>query len=117
VTTTSLVDCFSVIRDPRQENKIDHELIILFTYLTNQTKFTDVHNGFRIMTRHFCEHFEFQQNRMAHASEILSYIARLKVNFIEYPVTITYTEYSLDKGQRMTHGLRVLMELFIGKLF
>lgn len=25
--TTSLVDCFSVIRDPRQESKIDHELI------------------------------------------------------------------------------------------
>lgn len=27
MTTTSLVDCFSVIRDPRQESKIDHELI------------------------------------------------------------------------------------------
>lgn len=27
MSTTSLVDCFSVIRDPRQESKIDHELI------------------------------------------------------------------------------------------
>jgi predicted transposase YbfD/YdcC len=27
MSTTSLVDCFSVIRDPRQESKIEHELI------------------------------------------------------------------------------------------
>lgn len=27
MSTTSLVDCFSVSRDPRQESKIDHELI------------------------------------------------------------------------------------------
>ena len=27
MTTVSLVECFSVIRDPRQESKIDHELI------------------------------------------------------------------------------------------
>ena len=27
MSTTSLVDCFSVIRDRRQESKIEHELI------------------------------------------------------------------------------------------
>ena len=32
-STVSLVECFSVIRDPRQESKIDHELIDILVLL------------------------------------------------------------------------------------
>lgn len=90
------------------------KLAIIFTRVTGGIKLTDVHNGFRVMSRHFCKHFEFRQNRMAHASEILNYISRHDINFIEFPVTITYTEYSIRKGQRSSNALRVLMELFMG---
>ncbi len=83
---------------------------IIFTRITGGIKLTDVHNGFRIMTRRFCEGFQFQQNRMAHASEILNYIARCNINYIEFPVTIVYTEYSIQKGQRSSNALRVVME-------
>lgn len=87
---------------------------IIFTRMTSGIKLTDVHNGFRIMTRRFCDEFEFRQNRMAHASEILNHIASHKIKYIEFPVTITYTEYSVQKGQRSSNALRVLMELFMG---
>lgn len=87
---------------------------IIFTRVTSGIKLTDVHNGFRIMTRHFCDQFEFRQNRMAHASEILHHIASHNIKYIEFPVTITYTEYSIQKGQRGSNALRVLMELLMG---
>lgn len=89
---------------------------IIFTRLTGGIKLTDVHNGFRIMTYRFCGRFQFKQNRMAHASEILNYIATHKIRYIEYPVTITYTEYSIQKGQRSSNALRVVMELFMGHI-
>lgn len=89
---------------------------ILFTRLTGGGRFTDVHNGFRIMSRRFAERFEFRQNRMAHASEILNYIARHKVPYIEHPVTIHYTDYSISKGQRNINSLRIIMELLLGKI-
>ncbi len=86
----------------------------MFTRLTTGIKLSDVHNGFRVMTRQFCEHFAFRQNKMAHASEILTHIARKNISFIEYPVTITYTEHSIQKGQRHSNSLRILMELVMG---
>lgn len=89
---------------------------ILFTRLTGGIKLTDVHNGFRVMTRRFCDQFEFRQNRMAHASEILNHIASHKTKYVEFPVTITYSEYSIQKGQKGSNALRVLMELFMGKV-
>lgn len=89
---------------------------IIFTRLTGGIKLTDVHNGFRIMTRRFCERFQFKQNRMAHASEILNYIATHKIKYFEFPVTITYTDYSIQKGQRSSNAMRVVMELFMGHI-
>lgn len=89
---------------------------IVFTRLTGGGRFTDVHNGFRVMTRRFAQRFEFRQNRMAHASEILNHIAHHRVDYIEHPVTIHYTDYSISKGQRNINSLRILMELLLGKI-
>ena len=85
---------------------------LLYTRLTSSgIKITDVHNGFRILSNKFCRKFRFTQNRMAHASEILSYLAKNKINFIEHPVTITYTDYSVRKGQKGINSIRIMMEM------
>lgn len=89
---------------------------LFYTRITARIKITDVHNGFRILTRKFCESFEFQQNRMAHASEILEHIAAHHTPFIEFPVTISYTEYSMRKGQKGINAIRILMELLMGRI-
>jgi hypothetical protein len=31
-------------------------------------------------------------------------------------VTVLYTEYSLDKGQKSSNALKILMELFVARL-
>lgn len=90
------------------------KVAVFFTYVTGGIKLTDVHNGFRILTRRFLADFEFQQNRMAHASEILNHISHNKLNYLEYPVTITYSQHSVRKGQKHTNALRIILELFTG---
>jgi polyprenyl-phospho-N-acetylgalactosaminyl synthase len=87
---------------------------VVYTRLTCGLKVSDAHNGFRLMTREFCESFRFTQNRMAHASEILSFIAAHRTKYVEVPVTIAYTAYSIKKGQRNVNALRVIAELIGG---
>jgi glycosyltransferase involved in cell wall biosynthesis len=90
------------------------KLALIFTRITGGIKLTDVHNGFRAMSHQFCEQFEFNQPRMAHASEILNYISKYNIKYTEFPVTITYTNYSIEKGQKHSNAFRVVMELLGG---
>jgi glycosyltransferase involved in cell wall biosynthesis len=73
---------------------------VYFTFLTTGLKLTDAHNGFRALTRECAMRLKIHQNRMAHASEIVAFIAWNKFSYVEVPVTITYSEYSLKKGQK-----------------
>jgi polyprenyl-phospho-N-acetylgalactosaminyl synthase len=53
---------------------------------------------------------------MAHASEILTQIAKLGLRYCEIPVTITYTAYSLHKGQKLFDSINVLWDLLMEKI-
>jgi glycosyltransferase involved in cell wall biosynthesis len=86
-----------------------------FTRLTTGLKVSDTHNGFRVLNRRAAATLHIRQNRMAHASEILSQISRNGLRYIEVPVTIKYTEYSLLKGQRMGDAANILADLFMGR--
>lgn len=91
-------------------------LAVRFTRLTTGLALTDTHNGFRVLTRQAAERMRIRQNRMAHASEILDEIVTKKLRWCEYPVTITYTPYSVAKGQRLLHSLAIVKDQLIGKL-
>ena len=88
----------------------------LFTAVSTGLRLTDTHNGLRAMTRRGAAALDLRQNRMAHASEILSEIARSGLAYVEVPVTIDYTEYSLAKGQRAGDFVMILLDLFAHKL-
>lgn len=87
-----------------------------FTNLTTGVRLTDAHNGLRLMTAATARRIRIRQDRMAHASELISQIGRLGLKVGEVPVTIAYTEYSMAKGQRMSNSFRVVLELFTGWL-
>lgn len=91
-------------------------LATLFTRLTTGLSVTDTHNGLRAMTRRGAGAIGLKQNRMAHASEILHQIADSGLKFVEVPVTIEYTAYSLEKGQSMGDALVILTDLFARRL-
>lgn len=89
---------------------------VRFTRLTTGLPVTDTHNGMRAMTRRGAEAIHLRQNRMAHASEILMQVRRSGLAMVEVPVTVTYTAYSLGKGQSSLSAVRVLADLAAGLL-
>jgi hypothetical protein len=88
----------------------------LFTVATTGLCLTDTHNGLRAFTRRGASALSLRQNRMAHASEILTDIANSGLRYTEVPVTIDYTCYSLAKGQRTGDFVMILLDLFARKL-
>jgi hypothetical protein len=94
--------------------RIGLKLGTVLTRLTTGLKITDTHNGIRAFKADAVRNIAITQNRMAHASEILSEIARAKLRYREVPVTIRYTEYSKAKGQSMFNAINILFELFTG---
>jgi polyprenyl-phospho-N-acetylgalactosaminyl synthase len=90
--------------------------VIYLTVLLNKIRLTDAHNGLRAFSAAAARQIRITQNRMAHASEIISEIARLKLRYVEVPVQVRYTAYSRQKGQRAIDGLNILIELLEGRL-
>ena len=88
----------------------------LFTRLTTGLEVTDTHNGLRALTRRGARCIRLRQNRMAHASEILDQIAASGLKYVEVPVSIEYSRYSLAKGQRSTDAIDILLDWCVGRL-
>ncbi|MEK6964137.1 MAG: glycosyltransferase family 2 protein [Nanoarchaeota archaeon] len=71
----------------------------VFNYIFTRTWFSDSQSGLRAMNRHAAKAIEITQDRMAHATEILEQIAKKKLRFIELPITVRYTDETIEKGQ------------------
>jgi glycosyltransferase involved in cell wall biosynthesis len=87
-----------------------------FTRATTGLSITDSHNGLRAMSRRGAARIHLRQNRMAHASEILDQIAVSGLKYVETPVTIQYSAYSLAKGQSLFDALLIVLDLFARRL-
>ncbi len=79
-------------------------------FLITGSRFSDVHNGFRILTRRALNSIYITQDRMAHATEIVALVKKNKLKYIEFPVAVRYSEY----GQGVGGGVRVLRDLLVG---
>jgi len=78
---------------------------------------TDAHNGLRAMRSDAAKKIRLQENRMAHASEILLQIKKHRLNYFEVAVRISYTDYSKEKGQTLWGGFRIVFDLLLNKIF
>jgi len=79
-------------------------------------KLSDSHNGFRALSERAAEKIEITMDRMEHASEILSEIKKKKLKYMEVPVVIKYTQYSMEHGQSSWNALKILYKTIIHKL-
>lgn len=95
--------------------KLTLKLGVVFTRWVSRVNVTDTHNGLRAFSRAAAQQIQILQDRMAHASEILDEIGRLKLRYREIPVEIRYTEYSRQKGQRSSAAFRIVWDFLIGK--
>ena len=89
----------------------------LFTWMFSGIKLTDTHKGFRASSRAAAHRIAIQENRSAHASEILHDIHQYGLRVTEIPVTILYTDYSLSRGQSSWNALSVVGRIVWRKLF
>jgi polyprenyl-phospho-N-acetylgalactosaminyl synthase len=83
----------------------------LFTRWHTGLSVTDAHNGLRLFTLKAARTIRITQPGMAHASEILYQISKSNLKWVEVPVTITYTRYSLKKGQSAFNFVKILLDL------
>ena len=88
---------------------------ILFTWIFSGIKLTDAHNGFRVFSRHAAQKIRIRQDRMEHASEIIEEIRKKRLSYVEIPVTIKYTEYSIQHGQSPLNSIRIAINMIIRK--
>ncbi|PIT88263.1 MAG: glycosyltransferase family 2 protein [Candidatus Magasanikbacteria bacterium CG10_big_fil_rev_8_21_14_0_10_36_32] len=84
----------------------------LINFFLTGLKLSDVHNGFRILSRHALEQIHITQDGMAHNSEIIAQIKKKNLKFAEQPVLVYYYEY----GQGIGGGLKILRDWILAKL-
>lgn len=84
---------------------------IWYSNLTSGVRLTDAHNGLRVLGRAAAEQIVIEQNRMAHASEIVEEIGRLELSVREHPVHILYTDYSRAKGQSVLNSVNIVIDM------
>lgn len=72
---------------------------------------SDTHNGLRAFTAEAALKMKLESRGMEHASEIIEKIKLEKIKYIEVPVKIRYTDYSIKKGQRMSNSLNILFKM------
>lgn len=89
---------------------------VAFTRLHTGLTLTDTHVGLRVLTRAAAMTLKLQHSRMAHATEILQIIARRRLTFVEMPISMRYTPYSLAKGQSALDSWAILLSLLRARL-
>ncbi len=90
---------------------------VWFTRRTTGLAVTDAHNGLRAFTADAARRLRIRQSRMAHASEILAFVAHEELRWTEVPTTVRYTEYSRAKGQSALGAIDILYELCLRRFF
>jgi polyprenyl-phospho-N-acetylgalactosaminyl synthase len=88
--------------------------VVALSPTARRLKLTDAHNGLRVLTRPAAADLRITQNRMAHASEIVGWLARSKWTVRETPVTVLYTDYK-GKGQSLINGVNILFDVSLSR--
>lgn len=89
---------------------------VAYTRLTTGLSLSDTHNGLRLLTRTAASRLELRHNRMAHASELLTWAARSGLKLVEVPVRVRYSDYSTRKGQSSLSSFNIIWDLWSGGL-
>jgi len=93
------------------------KIAVLVVWFFYGAKMTDAHNGFRAMNRKAAQTINITSDRMEHASQIVEEIHKKHLRFKEIPVTILYTDYSMQHGQGgMRQALKVFARMIIRRI-
>lgn len=89
---------------------------VIFTNIISRIRLTDTHNGLRALGEKAYSFIEIHHRGMEHASEIIDEISHHKLRYIECPVTVVYSDYSLQKGQKTSNFIQIALKIILKKL-
>lgn len=78
---------------------------------------SDTHNGFRAFSREAASRIDLLENGYAHATEVLDQIRSAGLRYQEVPCTIRYTDYSRQRGQRLSNSFNIVIDVLLRKVF
>ncbi len=84
---------------------------LFITMFLSTIKLTDTHNGYRVFNKKAAKLIDISFDGFEHASEILDEISKKRITYKEVPTFIDYTEYSKQKGQKMSNSIRILLRM------
>ncbi len=87
------------------------------TYVFNGVRVTDVPTGYRMYHADVIGKFKINSDWFSYQNDIIGTLGEFQLRFIEIPVHIKYTHYSLTKGQSNTSAVKILKELIYKALF
>ena len=93
------------------------KLGILFTFFVSNLKLSDTHNWFRVIRLRVLDKIRITIDGMWHASEIIDIISNEKLVYKEIPITIDYTDYSLNKWQSSSNAIFIALRFIWNKFF
>lgn len=89
----------------------------IVTYVFNGSWLRDVTTWYRMYHRSVLPKITITSDWFSYQHQIIDALRDHSLNFIEIPVTIKYTEYSLHKGQSSGSALKILKELLYRTFF
>lgn len=97
--------------------KLTLRIAARFMLIATGVALTDAHNGLRALRRQAAAQIHLTIDGMAHASEIVDQIRRLRLRVTEVPVVIHYSEYSMRKGQSSLAAFRIAFDYLMKRIF
>lgn len=96
---------------PPLKKRVLLPLARLFNFVFLGVRFNDPQNGFRVLSATAARQLNWQQDKMAHCSEILWLTRLTKIKYQEVGVTVRYSRF----GQQMSGGWRIIGDLFLSR--
>ena len=87
------------------------KLIAKITDLVTGVTLTDAHNGLKAYKISTIKELELQFSSYSYESELITQVAKKKIDYKEMSTDIKYTSYSIKKGQKLLNGLLIIEDL------
>lgn len=87
------------------------KLIAKITDLVTGVTLSDAHNGLKAYKVSILKELELQFSSYSYESELITQVAKKKIDYKEMPTDIKYTSYSIKKGQKLLNGLLIIEDL------
>ena len=89
----------------------------LFNSAATRVRMTDAHIGLRALNRVAFTRIRLRENRMAYATELLWQLRKEGLRWMEVPVPVTYSSYSLAKGQSSWNAFKIASDVLLRLLY